>query len=448
MRRRQASSDSLGPQTITAPGGAPPNTPLPRVAAAVEDPAFAKTAKQPAAAHVDSAEPGFVDTLPGAMESEAMRTLPVDLQERFQDPKWLGAGGMGTVFRARDKILGRDVALKLLHSGNPHLDNTLFREARSQAKLEHENVCKMYEVGTQGEHRYLVMQLIQGISLDQAKTKMTLEQKVRIVRTISAALHEVHRHGFVHRDVKPANIMVEATEDGVYKPYLMDFGLAREAGAQGQTVTGAIAGTPAFMAPEQARGEIRKLDRRTDVYSLGATLYDLLTGKHPFEASDLYTLLFQIEMKDPRPLRSLDKTIPSDIAAIVMKCLEKEPQHRYESAKALGDDLQRFLDGELVRRASIFFLAYKKAKRNKLAVLVMAICLSAAAMLVTAWVRAQKAAERQAVFSRELGKHQRNGTLFAHGARVANARHRTRSRSHSGAVVENRPENERTRGAG
>ncbi|MDI1477165.1 serine/threonine-protein kinase [Polyangium sp. y55x31] len=393
----------------------------PGAAAAPRAPAAPKQAPAPAPAPPERAvAPALVvarverepETSTSEPATSSKRVLPAELQGRFREPKVLGAGGMGTVYQARDSILGRDVALKLLHPGNPNLDETLFREARSQAKLEHENVCKIYEVGSEGEHHYLVMQLIQGVPLDKARANLTLEQKVRIVRKIAAALHEVHRHGFVHRDIKPSNIMVELTEDGIYKPYLMDFGLAREVGAQGQTITGVLAGTPAFMAPEQARGEIRKLDRRTDVYSLGATLYDLLSGKPPFEAPDLGALLYQVQMEDARPLRSVDKTIPADVSAIVAKCLEKEPQHRYESAKALGDDLQRFLDGESVRRASIFFLAYKKAKQNKLAVLLATACLCAAAVLVAVWLRAQKAAERQAVFSRELGEDIKEMELF------------------------------------
>lgn len=413
-RRRQASSDSQGPQTVTLPGGAAPREPTTPARAAAPASAFAETERDPVAQRPAEAirfegSPEVPTTEPA---TSSKRVLPPELQGRFHHPRVLGAGGMGTVYQAHDSILGRDIALKLLHPGNPQLDETLFREARSQARLEHENVCKIYEVGAQDENRYLVMQLIQGTTLDQAKASMTLEQKVRIVRTIAAALHEVHRHGFVHRDIKPANIMVELTEDGIYKPYLMDFGLAREVGAQGKTVTGSIAGTPAFMAPEQARGDIRKLDRRTDVYSLGATLYDLLAGKPPFEAPNMWLLLNQIQVEDARPLRSVDKTIPADIDAIVMKCLEKEPQHRYESAKALGDDLQRFLDGELVRRASILFLVYKKLKRNKVAVFVAMVCLCVAAVLVGAWLRAQRAAERQAVFSRELGEDIKEMELF------------------------------------
>jgi serine/threonine-protein kinase len=206
---------------------------------------------------------------PGEPDESA---LPPSLRERYEDIRLLGEGGMGTVYRGRDKRLGRLVALKLLRRADPDLARRLLQEARAQARVQHEQVCRVYEAGEADGEPFIAMQYIEGQALDRAKERMTLEQKVKVIREVAAALHEAHRIGLVHRDIKPGNILVETGEDGAFKPYIADFGLARDVSQEGQTMTGAVLGTPAFMAPEQARGEVRSLDRRTDVYSLGATL--------------------------------------------------------------------------------------------------------------------------------------------------------------------------------
>jgi predicted Ser/Thr protein kinase len=344
--------------------------------------------------------------------------LPLALQERFESLTFLGEGGMGVVYRARDKSLGRDVALKFLFGGGAETTERLLREARSQARLEHENACKVYEVGAAEGHRYIVMQYIDGEPLDKAAKRMTLEEKARVVRQITAALHEAHRLGLVHRDIKPSNILVEQGEDGAWKPYLMDFGLARDVGERGQTVTGTIAGTPAFMAPEQAAGEVRALDRRTDVYSLGATLYDVVCGRPPFVDDNIFRLLQRVAREDPAPLRTALPGVPEDIDAIVMKCLEKEPGRRYESARALGEELQRFLDGEPVqaRRASVFYVALKKVRKHKAKVAIAGAALLAALALVVAWVRERQLASARATLSRELGEDVKEMELFLRNA--------------------------------
>ncbi|XXT25280.1 serine/threonine-protein kinase [Sorangium sp. So ce429] len=332
--------------------------------------------------------------------------VPPSLHARFEDFHLLGRGGMGVVYRAWDLRLGRRVAIKLVSSG-AQIDGSFLREARSQARLRHENVCEVYEAGVADRVPFIVMRYIEGRSLQEARGDLTLEEKVRVTRTIAAALHEAHRLGLVHRDVKPSNILLERGEDGAYRPYLMDFGIARDVGESGLTLTGgALAGTPAYMAPEQAAGMVRSLDRRTDVYGLGATLHALLAGRPPFVGGAVMDVLRQVLEAEPPPLRTVDRDIPQDLEAVVLRCLEKEPGARYESARALGEDLQRFLDGDpvLARRASLGRRLARQARRHRAAVLGAAALLLAALVVAGLFVRSRRAAAEQATLARELGE--------------------------------------------
>ncbi|HEU4532553.1 MAG TPA: serine/threonine-protein kinase, partial [Polyangiaceae bacterium] len=346
-------------------------------------------------------------------------TIPPSLYGRFEAFRLLGRGGAGEVYRARDFRLGRDVAIKLLFGADPERGTSLLREARSQARITHENVCEVYEAGVADRVRFIVMQLIEGAPLNRAKAEMTLEERVGVVRRVASALHAAHQLGLVHRDVKPSNVMVERGEDGAWKPYIMDFGLAREAGDSGRTTTGAIAGTPSFMAPEQALGKVRSLDRRTDVYGLGATLYDLVAGRPPFVAETVLGLLEKIRSEEATPPRAVDRNVPRDLDAIVLKCLEKQPGARYESARALGDDLQRFLDGDpVLARGGALYGWRRRARRHKGKVALAAAALLAALLVAGLWLRARRAAAEQATLARELGESVKEMELFlraAHG---------------------------------
>ncbi|MEZ4302151.1 MAG: serine/threonine-protein kinase, partial [Polyangiaceae bacterium] len=347
-----------------------------------------------------------------------LSALPAALAERFESLQFVGEGGMGAVYRARDTRLARDVALKFLFGGGAGASEKLLREARLQARLTHENTCKVYEAGVAEGHRYIVMEYIEGEPLDRAAEHMTIEEKVRAIRQIASALHEAHRFGLVHRDIKPSNILVEVGADGAFKPYLLDFGLAREVGGDDLSVTRGIFGTPAFMAPEQATGDVRAIDRRTDVYSVGATLYDLIAGRPPFVDESLFRLLQRIAREDPAPLSKLSPGVPADVGAIVMKCLEKEPGRRYESARALGDDLQRFLDGEPVhaRRASLAYVLVKKIRRHKAKVGLAAAALIAALVVLVAWVQDRRAAAARAQLAQEVGEDVKEMELFLRNA--------------------------------
>jgi serine/threonine-protein kinase len=273
--------------------------------------------------------------------------FPLLQWDLYTPVRFLGQGGMGKVFLAYDNRLHREVALKFVRHENPSHSHRLLEEARAQASVDHECVCKVFEVGEVRGQVYIAMQFINGRTLESVIGDLSIEQKVELVRDAALGVHEAHGAGIVHRDLKPANIIVEKSEDGKLKPYVMDFGLALFA-EEGGTETASILGTPNYMSPEQARGEVNRLDRRTDVYSLGATLYFALTGQNALSGSNPLEVLTNIADSLPVPLRRLNPEIPSDLEAIVLKCLEKERASRYDSARALADDLKRFLVQEAV----------------------------------------------------------------------------------------------------
>ncbi|ATB43721.1 hypothetical protein CYFUS_009201 [Cystobacter fuscus] len=309
---------------------------------------------------------------PGSASGEPSSSEPVfplPNWDRYQAVRFLGQGGMGQVFLAYDPRLRRNVALKFVRDDAPDLAQRFLSEARAQARVHHERVCEMYEVGEIQGRAFIAMQYVNGHHLGQLARELTLEQKLLVMRDVAEGVHAAHRAGLIHRDLKPSNILVERSEDGGLKPYVMDFGLARDWHAE-HTATGDVLGTPHYMAPEQARGEVGKLDRRVDVYSLGATLYQVLTGVPPFTAGNALELLSRIQTEEPRPPRRLEPDIPLDVEAIVLKCLEKERSARYDSARALAEDLERFLSGEPVhaRRAGPGYRLGKKLRKHRLVV--------------------------------------------------------------------------------
>lgn len=322
----------------------------------------------------------------------AFRGIRVGTWDRYAIKDFLGQGGMGVVYRAFDPRLKRPVALKFIRQDDPELARRFLQEAQAQARVEHEHVCKVYEAGEVEGQLFIAMQLIEGRTLKDAYAQMTLEEKLRVMEQVSEGLHAAHRIGLVHRDMKPSNVMVAKTEDGRWWPYVMDFGLARDIDSHGETAVGAVLGTPAYMAIEQASGLIQNLDRRTDVYSIGATMYEVLTGRPPFEAPSPGALLIKVISEEPLPLRKLDPVVPVDVDTIVMKCLEKEQARRYDSARALADDIRRYLDGEpiLARSASLLYRLRRRARKQKtlfavIAVATVAIMIAAGLGVRTAW---------------------------------------------------------------
>lgn len=316
---------------------------------------------------------------------------------RFRILGRLGKGGMGIVYKAYDYHLERNVAIKVLISRDSESVARFIREARAQACVDHEHICKVFEVGQSSRNPFIVMQYIDGAKLNQASEAMSLEQRLLVMKQISYGVHEAHRMGLIHRDIKPANIMVMRTEEGRYRPFVLDFGLAKFNVTSDHTVVGDIIGTPAFMAPEQALGHLDKLDRRTDVYALGATMYCILTGKAPVKGDSGGEVLLNLQNEDPVPPRKLVPEIPKDVEVITMKCLARDPANRYPSARALAEDLGRFLDGDPIEAKPLSFLyrLHKKVLKHKaisaLATIAVVISLAFLAyMASTRWQVAER----------------------------------------------------------
>ncbi|MEO7732044.1 MAG: protein kinase [Kofleriaceae bacterium] len=365
---------------------------------------------------------------------EGIETLPPDERpprpvgavlaswDRYEVGALLGQGGMGAVYRARDRQLDRMVAIKLILGADPKLTMRLVREARAQARIEHPNVCRVHEVGEVEGRAYIALQLVEGVTLHQAAARMSLEDKVSVMRDVAAAIHEAHRHGVVHRDVKPANILVELTEDGRWFPVVMDFGLARETAQEvGLTRSGALVGTPSYMSPEQARGDGPAVDRRSDIYGLGATCFELWTGRPPFAGPSLATVLAQVIHDEPPAPRSVMPSLPVDLETITLKCLAKDPARRYGSARALAEDLGRYLDGEPIvgRREPRWQRVRRRARRHRVVVGIGGAALVIIAIVTTlgvrTWIAAraeQALAAQRVVLAQQLGQDARDIELF------------------------------------
>jgi serine/threonine protein kinase len=280
------------------------------------------------------------------------------LPERLSGHKILGligSGGMGRVLLANDEGLGRRVAIKSLsprYLGDQGVRTRFMHEARAMARLSHPNIVRIYNLGLPDEMPHFVMEYVQGVTLTEACRALSLEQKVEVVHRIVLAVEFLHRNGMVHRDLKPGNILVGAD----LEPKLLDFGLAQRSDESGNRVTqaGQAVGTPDYFSPEQACAD-PNLDTRSDIFSLGAVLYELLTGTVPFRGATYPEHVRQICEQDPVLPRRLNAAIPGSLQNICMKCLEKKREDRYGSARELADDLERFLADEPVLAAPVSY---------------------------------------------------------------------------------------------
>ena len=297
----------------------------------------------------------------------------------------IGRGGQGVVFRARQKSLNRTVALKVIGLGQwateAHLKR-FRREAEAAASLDHPGIVPIYEVGERDGSCYFSMKFVEGGQLDEVvrRTPMSIRQAAELIAKVAGTVHYAHEHSILHRDIKPGNILLDQKGE----PHLTDFGLARLVETESTvTRTKEVLGTPSYMAPEQAVGETGKLTSATDVYGLGAVLYQLLTGHPPFAGGTTYETVRLVLETNPRRPRLWNPKIDRELETICLKCLDKDPKRRYPSALALAEDLEHWLKHEPVqaRRTGIFIRGKKWVQRNPISALLAAslVALAAAA---------------------------------------------------------------------
>jgi serine/threonine protein kinase len=373
----------------------------------------------------------------GAAGALAANALPAGSRlGDFEIVSELGYGGMGVVYRARQLSLGREVALKVLPGCSQHTPMAVQRfevEAQAAARLHHTNVVSIYAQGEHDGHFYYAMELVDGVGLDTAiynrpdllnttlarrrgsapaaadrppapptdrmpakpvsdSAPADYRQLAALVSEVADALDCAHRHGVIHRDVKPHNLLLG--KNG--RLHLTDFGLARLIHEPHLTVSGEFMGTPAYLSPEQVRGEIGRIDHRTDVYSLGVTLYELLTRRKPFDGETREQIITGICTEEPVEPRRLNHQIPVDLETICLRAMEKEPERRYATAGALAEDLRRFAEGRpiLSRRRSRLEKAARWLRRHK-AVTAAGAAMLAVCILATGWAWSASAARHR-----------------------------------------------------
>ncbi len=319
---------------------------------------------------------------------------PVPCVAGYQILSVLGRGGMGVVYKARQEKLNRLVALKMVLAGahaSPQQLNRFFIEAEAVARLQHPNIVQIYEVGEYDGLPFFSLEYVDGGTLGQkidGKPRPPREA-AGTIELLARAMAVAHGRGIMHRDLKPANVLLGT--DG--QPKITDFGLAKRIeDDSSQTKSGTLMGTPSYMSPEQARGETRDIGPQSDLYSLGAMLYEMLTGRPPFVGPTVLDTLFQVRNQEPVPARRLQPKCPRDLDTICMKCLQKEPHQRYPSCEALASDLHRFLAHEPIRARPVGLLerTWRWCRRNPrvaglsmaASVLLLAVIASVAVMLV------------------------------------------------------------------
>jgi tetratricopeptide (TPR) repeat protein len=334
--------------------------------------------------------------------------------------KELGRGGMGVVYQAVQTDLKRLVALKMIlagpHAGEPERDR-FRREAEAVARMQHPHIVQIHEVGEHQGLPFLALEFCPGGSLDKklAGTPLPPQEAARLVEVLAKAMHAAHQQQVIHRDLKPANVLLAA--DGT--PKITDFGLAKRLdNSAGQTATGVIVGTPSYMAPEQADGRTKEFGPASDVYALGAVLYECLTGRPPFRAESALETLLQVRGQEPVPPRQLQPKVPRDLETICLKCLYKETAQRYATAEALVEDLRRFRAGEpvLARPVSAVGRAWRWGRRNPvvagLSAVVLLLLVAVAVVASIGYVRAT-VAEGQAKGAQAQAETDRDHALTA-----------------------------------
>jgi len=306
---------------------------------------------------------------PTMAESTSKTAAIVAVVEGYEILGELGRGGMGVVYRARQTAVNRIVALKMILAGGHAAETELDRfrtEAEAIGRIQHPNIVQIYEVGQHDGLPYFSLEFCPGGSLDRKlnASPMVPMEAARLIETLARAMQAAHDKGVIHRDLKPANVLL--AEDG--SPKITDFGLAKKLDDVGRTASGAILGTPSYMAPEQADGQTRNLSPACDVYALGVILYESLTGRPPFKATTTLDTILQVLGDEPVSPRQILPAIPRDLETICLKCLQKEPRKRYDSALSLADELRRFLNGEpiLARPVGLVEQGWRWCRRKPL----------------------------------------------------------------------------------
>jgi hypothetical protein len=371
-------------------------------------------------------------TLPPAVPREQEQAVSPPGYEILKE---LGRGGMGVVYQARQQALNRVVALKMILAGGHAGEQALVRfqaEAEAIAALQHPHIVPLFEFGRHHGLPYFTLEFVAGGSLDKklSGTPLPPLQAARLVEQLARGMHYAHTKGIVHRDLKPQNVLL--AEDGT--PKITDFGLAKKVDVgSGLTATGAVLGTPSYMAPEQAGGDGKRVGLAADVYALGAILYECLTDRPPFRAATTLDTLLQVLSVEPVAVRRLQPQVPRDLETICHKCLQKEPHKRYASAADLADDLHRFLAGEPVRArpASALERARKWARRRPAlaAAIALSVLLTALGVAGIAWQwRQAEEARREAAGRAEEVARANEGleaNLYLHRVALAHSEWRS-----------------------
>lgn len=344
------------------------------------------------------------DSLAMGTRANSRRGFPPG--SRFQHITFLGEGGMGRVYRADDPLLGRTVALKLAHSDSDIAMMRFTAEAQAQARIDHPNVAKVFEVGEVQGSPFIVMQFVDGPDLAQAHSKLSLEQLARIMRQVAGGVEAAHRLGLLHRDLKPQNILIEGAESTLPHPYVTDFGLVKDLDSKGLTETGTALGTPRYMSPELVQGRSGLVDARADVYALGATMYEVFGGGPVYGDISDVDLLFRIMKEDPHPLSRAAPSVPEDLALIVQTCMAREPGRRYPSAQALAEDLDRYLQAQPIwaRRPTLGYRLRRGLARHRNLAALGGLALLALLALGTWSFASLSRSRRQAQLAADFGQ--------------------------------------------